>query len=1022
MDGWRITRHPDVERAVVMAGGDQLWEPYRGSWGRLRGTWWLATTFVVSSAQSGQPLRLRLAMHSDYPVYHGRVPWAVGLSMHFEGLLYVNGKAFHGLDPNRSEVLLTDAVVPGTVYDLLIEAYTTAAIPKFFEAAVLDRDQAVCDLHWDVQAVQRLIPAFAGDPIAAQLQAILSEAHGQLTQDSAWRSRIPTERATIANGLQAIRGPLSQVTINLVGHCHIDTVWLWRLAETRRKAGRTLSTQARYLEEFPEYTFLQSAPVLYELCREDYPELFAQIVALTAQGRFCPEGAMYVEADCNLTGGESLVRQILYGTRFFRATFGIESRILWLPDVFGYTGALPQILRQFGIECFVTTKLATLGGKPQPDATFRWRGIDGSTVLGHFPKSYINWADAPRFADWARTSRASGQLPLWLMPFGFGDGGGGVTKDDLELVRRWRALPFFPRLEFTTPAVFLDTYSAAAASASPQQVPERCGELYYEAHRGTYTTVAAIKWANRRGEQALLSAETWVSLAALHGQGPQPRRALERAWKQVLLNQFHDTLPGSAIAAVYADALVEAEQALASCAGISRDAVAQLVGGGDHPMVSNSFGHAVSGLVEVPVETAGQATQRLSDPDGIAVRRLAWVGPVPPFSVVPLAPVIADPDAFTWDGERLTTPFWIAEFRSTASRGAADLGVIWRLFDRRAGREVFTGPGNRLATFVDQPQSCEAWEIERDFAQKPIAIFSTVKQEVIATGPLLFVVRTTWQGERSKLIQDIRFSAHSPRIDFVTWVDWHERRVLLKVAFPLHTEVNVSRAETAFGWVERPMHRATDIAREQFETPMHRWLDVGDEVTGISLLNDGKYGYDGLDGVIRLTLLKSSGYAELQPAHGRLDPLATIPDPAEWADQGIHRFTYALWPRTGGLAEGGTLREAAVLNRPLTLVFGQQPFASGVSSNAANVIIETIKPAEDGHGWIVRLYEAAGRATSATITLGNARAVARCDLREVTLESLPDLATVTLSVGAFAIVSLRVVAENHGDCDGHIRS
>lgn len=995
LTGWQIARHVDLPRDLALAAGaEDRWQVCTGEWGRIPGTWWLRTTFRVPKEWAGERVLLRLTMHSDYPRMDLRIPWAVGLHMHFEGLLFVDGLAFHGLDPNRDEVLLTEAAEPGRVYDLAIEAYTKSPRPKFFQTSACLPDPAARGLRLDLVSLQQLADALGGEPeIGPALRKLVDQIGERLVQGADREEAM----AAIRQGLAAIRGPWGETALDLIGHCHIDTAWLWRLVETRRKVGRTFATNLRYGEEFPAYRYVQSAPVCYEFCRDDYPELYADVKAAVRAGRWCPEGTMYVESDCNLPAGESLVRQLLFGKRFFREEFGIDSKVLWLPDVFGFTGALPQLLKQAGVELFYNTKVRKEGGAEQPLDAFWWEGIDGTRIMALFAKGYINWAAAGNLLDWVRSLRRKGSPPLTLMPFGFGDGGGGVAKDDLELVGRWADLGFFPKCQFTPPAAFTERMAEASAS-----FPVRCGDLYLEWHRGTYTSVAAIKRWNRQCEQALLAAETWAARAAWMGHA-YPAAELETAWRGALLNQFHDILPGSSIPEVYLDAGETAAQVLATCNEVQSQALAVLAGPGEVPLVANSLGETVTGLVEVP-ETL--ATQSLTGVDGKRLG-LAWVVDASGWSLSSFVPVPGSATAFQWDGDTLVTPFWRARFRDQGRLDPAQAG-LHQLYDRGRGRMVLAGQGNRFETFHDEPGTCEPWEMRREDLDRPAPVFTTATRQVVANGPLVFVVRTTYRSERSALVQDMRFYAHSPRIDFITRVDWHEHRILLKVAFPLAVDSATSRAETAFGWLPRSMKRDTPVEREQFETPMHRWVSLAREGFGVALLNDSKYGYDGLGNTLRLTLLKSAGYAQIHPDHETLDPLTAPPEPNAWADQGEHRFTYSLLPHDGDLAP--VVREARLLNQPLRLVSGHAPSPSPVTVDAPNVVAEVLKQAEDGNGFILRLYEATGQATQAAVHFAGVRKVEVCDILERPVENCTvEQDRAELAFHPFEVKSLRLV-------------
>ena len=1024
LTAWQITSSVNESKGAVFGGGPTIWRELESAWGKVKGTYWIKTRVTLPDDLDNKAVYLDLKMHSDYPVQHVRVPWAVGLTQHFEGLVYVDGKAYHGLDPNRSEVMLTSKGKAGTVYEIVIEAYSSSVAPKFFQAFMFSRNEDVHRLYYDCLSLRELVLAFekvqdtsdvlqaAGGKSAGEqaldLPGEVYSALAELSQDvvSAIGSgaAAPCEISqTISRRLEGISSSYGQERLELLGHCHIDTAWLWRIAETRRKAGRTFSTHLRYLEEFPTLTYLQSAPVIYEFCREDYPEIYDEIKEQAAEGRWLPEGAMYVEADCNMPSGESLVRQILLGKEFFQNEFGIDSRILWLPDVFGFSGNLPQLMKQAGIKLFYNTKVGWFKGEKNPFCNYWWEGIDGTRVMGHFEAGYINWASGGQVLNRINGNRAKQTIPHYVIPFGFGDGGGGATKEDLEVVKRWENLNFFPCLEFTTSDKLLASLEEEFA-AKPEAVPVLTGEQYLEFHRGTYTSVAMIKLLNRQCESALHNAELLSALSLVHAGAAYPTSQLRMAWKRTLLNQFHDILPGSSIKDVYLDAAKDGATSLEICERVVQEALQAMKKTGQ-PGVFNLFSHPVSGLLKVPEGFSGPDGQSMVDVCGNLIR-YAWVKDVPAWGCCHYVPAKITKEAFCWDGSRLNTPFWEADFALTADT-AEKAGSILRLYDKVARRQVEAGALNEFQVFEDFPGDCEPWELMAKSLERQVSIFHHATLEVIAEGPIMFVLRRKLIGDRSTIFQDIRFFSTSARIDFVTRVDWHERRKLLKAAFALNIASDTSRAETVFGLHERPMARNTPAEKAMFETSMHRWIDFSEPGYGVSLLNDSKYGYDGRDQTLRLTLLKSPGFAQLNLSPGQTNPLKSLDVPEAWADQGEHCFTYSLLPHGDSL--GDTIREANLLNNPLLFLEDGIELNESVKTDQSNIVIDTMKAAEEGGSLVLRFYETEGQETQAQIRLGFPfRRWAEADILERETSEYSDQPEINLQFRRFEVRTLKV--------------
>ena len=703
-----------------------------------------------------------------------------------------------------------------------------------------------------------------------------------------------------------------------IGHAHLDTAWLWPLAETYRKAVRSFSSQVRYMDDYPEYRFACSQAVQLAWIKERNPDLWERIREKVASGQFVPVGGAWVEPDCNVPSGESLVRQFLHGQRFYEAELGRRCREFWSPDAFGYAGQLPQIMRAAGLTRFLTQKLSWNRFNRPDHHTFTWQGDDGSEVLGHFPPAdnYNSDARVPELLKAARQYLDHDHSRTSLLVFGHGDGGGGPTKDMLETLRRARDLQGLPRTRQTTSEEFFD-----ALEAEPGERPVVLGELYFEYHRGTYTSQARTKRGNRRCEQALHDAEFLSCLgggsgvgsteppesggagSAGAGAGKYPRAELGRLWKLLLLQQFHDILPGSSIRLVYEDA--------------ERDLAAVEAG-------AEALCAAAVPVGEVPLNTLGVARREVAERIGEQVFVEA-----PPYG---FGAVVEADDAVRVDGLVLENAHLRAEL--------AEDGSLLSLVDKASGRETLAAPGNRLELYDDLPNDFDAWDVDpfhletrRDAppaSSWEVVSASALRGEIAFERPL---------GESSRARQVVRLDAGSRRLEFRTEVDWHESHVLLKACFPLAVRAPSATYEMPFGYAERPTHFSTSRDRAQYEVPGHRFADLSEHGFGSALLTDSKYGYSCHGSELRVSLLRSS----------------KSPDPE--ADMGRHVFAYALLPHAGGWREAGVLAEAMRFNAPLRwAAAGSGSFASVDSG----LVLDTVKRAEDSDALVLRLYEPHG--------------------------------------------------------------
>ncbi|MBW4079879.1 alpha-mannosidase [Paenibacillus sp. S150] len=907
----------------------------------------------------------------------------------FESLLYLEGKPFQGVDHNHQEVFLPqeyagkEAAVDFRLWSGLEGGGEPAEQEHQLKRADLAwLDGAADDLYYNGRAILGTVKVLPEDrPEKHQLLKVLDSAFLRIDWSRAgsesFYASVGEAARELADRLAGMRQE-SEVTVTAIGHTHIDVAWLWRLTHTREKAARSFSTVLQLMEQFPEYVFLQTQPQLYAYIQADYPEIYEKIKARVREGRWEAGGAMWLEADCNLTSGESLVRQILYGTRFFYEEFGVECRYLWLPDVFGYSWALPQILKKSGIDTFMTTKISWNQYNRMPHDTFKWRGIDGSEVLTHFitapetekPKGWfytyngvIEPFSVKGIWDQYRNKSLNQQL---LLSYGYGDGGGGVNREMLEMRRRLENMPGLPKV-VTGRA---DEYFARlqqTAETTDEYVHTWDGELYLEYHRGTYTSQAYNKRMNRKLELLYREVEWLQTLNAVERGSWEayPQAKLLEGWQTILRNQFHDIIPGSSIGEVYADSRVEyaaaeliGKEARASAAE-SQTFSAPSSPGKTAVEIYNSASFVRTDTVTIPLQpgmedglwhdAAGKLLQAQREGEAWRVRaeKLPALGKQTlwfmPQSVERQG---AGAGPFDLRDSRLVTPYYVLEWN--------EAGQFTSIYDREAKREVLAAGtcGNILQVFEDKPMAHNAWDIDIYYQEKAREIRELQSAELVVNGPLLSTVRFKWNYMNSSIVQDMTVYAHNRRIDFATVMDWRERQQLLKTAFPVAVRATEATYDIQFGNVKRPTHWNTSWDMARFETVGHQWVDLSERTYGVSLLNDCKYGHDIKDNVIRLSLLKS----------------AIHPDPN--ADQGEHHFTYSLLPHSGDWVEARTAEEAWMLNNPLFACFGSSANTgkSLFHTAAKGVSVDTVKKAEDGNGVIVRLHEYTGSRSQVELT------------------------------------------------------
>lgn len=896
---------------------------------------------------------------------------------------------------------------------------TTLGLLRQAEIAVFDR--AAWDLLWDFQVVADMACELpANTPRGGQA---LWAANAMVNAiDPADAATWPAAREIAARFFAAHNGD-GQHNLSAVGHAHIDTAWLWPLAETRRKCIRTFTTAVRYMADYPDYRFACSQAQQYAWIKDQTPGLYEQIKTRVAEGRFIPAGGSWVEMDCNIPTGESLARQFLYGQRFFKQEFGVTCSELWLPDVFGYAAQLPQIMQLAGIRRFLTIKLSWNQFNKLPAHTFLWEGLDGSRVLTHFPPldDYNARGTVKDVLQNVASFRDHDRANESYLLFGYGDGGGGPTLAMLEQVQRMRDVDGLPRVQMRSPRAFFDR-----AEGDIKEPTVWSGELYLELHRGTYTTQASNKRDNRRSELLLHDVEFLSAIAGRTAGLVYPAAELERLWKLVLLNQFHDIIPGSSIAEVYEDSAVQYAEVLASGAALRERALSALVdrrgealrpislsdqlvtpdeisveeaesSGSASPLLYaiNTLSAARTEVIALPAGTPAGAPSRQVGADG---RPLGIVS-APPLGYTIFAPhpgsVTDRPQLEKAQVYESETGFVLENdlVRATFDRG----GGLTGLFDIRAGRECIMagGMGNRFVLFDDNPANWDAWDVDAFHLEKRSDVGPALTARVVEAGPLRVALEFGYQlSPVSTLLQTVSLTAVSPRLDFATEVEWHESHKFLKVEFPLALRAAAATYETQYGHVQRPTHFNTSWDLARFEVPAHRWADLSEPDFGVALLNDSKYGHAVHGSVMRLSLLRSP----------------KLPDPG--ADMGHHAFRYALLPHPGAPQQADVVAEAYRFNVPLLVGRTAAPpgQVSFFSIDAPGIVIDWIKKAEDSDALIVRLYEARGTRIRARLSsLLPVRAAAVCNLLEEDVASLSWLdGGVELELRPFQIVTLKL--------------
>lgn len=808
------------------------------------------------------------------------------------------------------------------------------------------RDDELFTLIFDIKELLGVIYAFDSNSfLAAKAQNTLLAVNAVLPlspKDIDAQGFRDGVRQALAVSRDFFKGQNSRLfgKVGVIGHSHMDTAWLWPVKETVRKCARTYSNALHLMEQYPNYKFIQSSALHSEWMKEYYPDIFGEMQKRVAEGRYEPNGGVYVECDCNITSGELMARQFLKGQQFTRENFGYTADSFWLPDTFGYNGNIPQIMRQSEVKYFYTTKISWNDNNRFPFESFVWRGIDKSEVLTHFNRTHC-WPNVYDAVNGIREIQNKDSCDMRLIAYGFGDGGGGPTPAMLEAADRIANMDGMPEVESMTVSDFMKELEAER-----DKLPVYDDELYLELHRGTLTSLHEVKRKNRKAEYALHDMEYFNVLSG------KERNAQSDKWLKTLLkNQFHDILPGTCIAPVYELYHREMDELIEGYKKAAAEYAEGMTDSSRSVTLFNTLSFDRSDVADIEFEgyVKDYPSQRYTDIDG--KERLAIGGlKVPAFSCVCVEPTDAPASTespFDYDGKVLSTPFAVITFDEN--------GYISSLVDKKSGRQLRKKNGAPLGVFLfgeDVPESYDNWDFDWDVFENLKPVFGFIGREPVSDGAVEIRLRSTFDIEGNIIIQDLICYADNPRIDFETRIDWQTPHRFLKAGFDLDINAKTARSEIQFGAIERPVTANNSLEVSKFEVCNRNYTDVSEPRFGAAVLNDCKYGISVRDCNLCLSLLKGG----------------THPDGS--GDRGVHRVTYSLIIHNSGYCAEAVVHPAYELNVPLFAVKGKADTAQFASISAPNIIAEAVKPAEDdGNAFVIRLYECEGSKTVTELRL-----------------------------------------------------
>ncbi|WP_438351068.1 alpha-mannosidase [Paenibacillus sp. FA6] len=966
---------------------------------------WFKGTYVVPDQYEGQTLYIQ-------PKIEG-----------YEAMLWVDGKPFgtfctkivvtgHG---NHYCDMLKQNVRAGQSIEIALEYYAghyvkgcmpfeeNGAKSFDFEYKGVDiclMNESVADFLFDLRTLNQLVSSLNNDSFRrADVINTLTEVHKLLyysydavdTED--FYAAMQQASLLLKEKLKATNSS-SAPFAGLIGHSHMDTAWLWTRDETIKKCARTYSNQMNLMERYPEYTFIQSSAYHTEMVRRNYPMLFEDIKQKVKEGRYEPNGAVWVECDCNLTSGESMIRQFLWGQRYTREHFDYTSNVFWLPDTFGYSAAIPQIMKGCGVDYFLTTKLGWNDTTPFPYETFYWKGLDGTQVLTHFNRTHI-WPDAENLMEFVVDGKRNQDAirektvtNMRLLSYGFGDGGGGPQFEMIEMARRVQDLEGLPRSAHVTVGDFMRMLEQSVVNPSTHT-----GELYLQLHRGTLTNQHTIKRNNRKAEYLLRDLEYITVKEAVRAGRVVSDEGIRPLMETLLVNQFHDTLPGTSIPNAHDQCITEMTELLVTADELLRE---RTVTRPDENLLSvvNTLSFERKDTVYLTIAgdqmvEGAYAQQVFEDLHGN--RKLAIAGlTIPAFSSIAVKlqeGVPAGNSPFVFTGDTLET---------SLARVAFDTqGFLSSFVDKRNDREL-RGAGHALNTFLmaeDVPSAWDSWDIDADIELKLVPSAQLLSREVVADGPVEFRLRSEYRiSPRSSIRQDMIFFAYSAEVRFETVMNWQDDHRLLKTTFDTSIHTDFARQEVQFGYLRRPTTRNTNEEKAMFEVMNHKYSDLSETRYGVALFNDCKYGISVKGGDMSLTLHKGG----LRPDFR--------------GDKGMHECTYSFYPHNEGYGATSVIQPAYELNCQPLIVAGEYDSTPLAQIDADNIIIETVKPCEDAErAFILRLYEAEGTYTRTQLSLGyGARAQCLTNMLEEEVEELSGTDEAELVFRPFEIKTVKV--------------
>ena len=962
----------------------------------------------------------------------------------YEGMLWVDKKPYGNFTSKVIQNsygyhycdLLTKGKAAGEQLEIALEYYSHHYVrgtqpfeesDEVFEIAydhvdICVKDEIVCNFFYDLHIVNQMAESLSkeqfrrGDAVRALLRVHeIIDYDIDLADPVEWHEKAQKADAVLQKVLSDHNGPHAGFA-GLIGHSHMDTAWLWHLDETVEKCARTYANQLSLMDQYPDYKFIQSSAVHTSWMEQYYPAIFEGMKKRIAEGRYEPNGGVWVECDCNIPGGEFMVRQFLWGQRYTMSRFNYHSNCFWLPDTFGYSAALPQIMKGCGVDYFLTTKMAWGDTNEFPYDTFYWEGIDGTRVFTHTNRTHI-WPDAQQLLECVNGCKGYGikdknVTDSRLLSYGFGDGGGGPEFEMVEIANRLKDVEGLPRTEHIRVGDFMQKLEKESFRPSVY-----AGELYLELHRGTLTNQHRIKRNNRKAEIAIRNLEYMTVLSALQSGKKISGEAIAPLTGLLLLNQFHDILPGTCIPRVHDESLAQTGHVIEEATKQTTELLADMA---EETDAADSTEHAFrtlyntlsfdrSDVVYVPVEKdshiggeyAQQIVEKLDGQDYLAVdglnlpafgSRSVELSDGAPVENADCGAVASSAETsaavpFVLDGDHLQTPFYDVIFD--------ERGYISSLIDRENGRQL-KGEGYALNTFLvaeDVPDSWDNWDLDADIADKWRDCAKLLSRSVVSCGAVELRIRSEYQlTKKSSLQQDMVFYSKDRKIGFETVMNWQDDHRFLKAAFDTSVQSRFARNEVQFGYIERATYRNTSWEKAKFEVSNHKYTDLSEPGYGVAVLNDCKYGVSVENGRIWLSLHKGGCRPDYR------------------GDKGIHECTYALLPHNSGFGAEAVVQPAYELNIAPIVMPGKKELESFVTVDAPNVIVEAVKPMEDGNGYALRLYEAEGTSVRTKIHLTETgEKVMLTNLLEEEIETLPDEKEIALEFKPFEIKTICVL-------------